>query len=1026
MRLKKKEEKKMDIRFEGKRPYSALKRFLVRMLPACCIHFLYSSSSQFKITKVFLGAGFGGFFGIGIQYLGPHNCYPIFSTVVNSLLVNELSLSEQQKIQLLYCITGIFAFGCALFSNFRCSMIMTLPNIFCEEGHAYLLVLVMGSIYAGPITNLEKNVEEVIRSIGCSVELQINHTKLMWKILINPIKKIAEDLVSAGKEIKNDTSVLNLALEEMNDELNNMDGMDKKEYKKRLKLEKTENNTMWSIQNKFNLKTVLRCEYIAEKGIEKCKDWFDQKHDECMSTIAVPLINFLLCLPMKFKVFCFILRLSTKWCQDNVPVDSNFGLLYDTVNKTIYKMHKGFKSEITVKKQQQDMFLGFNTSKLLITDEIMENVDNKRVVFEKVMSVLRILMRFAFIYFFISAFIYCNKYNRDIQFDNMYITTYFKQIDARRRKKKKRHLLPLRKGEYESFVFPLKIKIQGPEWTIFVVLHEMRTLFGDLRRDLGAMEKRVVTLEEHQETLAEEARSNSSSIQDHEAKLHTLSDKLEDLENRTRRNNLRIRGVSESIFPPAIEGYLQALLRVIKGDQSAEEVQIERAHRALRPRPPPRAPPRDIIVKFLKYKDKEDLLRKATEKHLILHAGEEIQLFTDLSPATLQKRRELSHITSTLKKHGVPYRWGFPVSLISTFKNRTAIFRPGSDPIVFYKELSLPINSDEEEVPGPPWARQKTTGLYFHKSQKPSKCPTSLTHETQTIKQILHIIPIIFLLVISIFIDFILYRLFEIIRKHSFISYQFTSGHKLEILVGGDGFLANLLRRTVRFLNTSSEATHYSTNVVTAAFSAFPALGNRKRKSKHLPDTKVSDFRTELATLAQMSDEENSSVDSEECLPNIRKMSERDYFDSFLPTAIFLMLTFGQVYISRLRRIICSFFNPKREKRRILFLYNDLLRKRETYADIKRKIIMHRAKINTLLARSLMATIYRHFKFLHKFIRRRCAVCNEAEQKDSYVCRTPDCGTVYCRQCWRDMNKFCFACEPYEDFTSADDTEEEL
>lgn len=39
-----------------------------------------------------------------------------------------------------------------------------------------------------------------------------------------------------------------------------------------------------------------------------CRRWFDRKHEQCMERIWVPLLNHLLCLPMKFKFFCSIAR----------------------------------------------------------------------------------------------------------------------------------------------------------------------------------------------------------------------------------------------------------------------------------------------------------------------------------------------------------------------------------------------------------------------------------------------------------------------------------------------------------------------------------------------------------------------------------------------------------------------------------------------------------------------------------------------------------------------------------------------
>lgn len=47
---------------------------------------------------------------------------------------------------------------------------------------------------------------------------------------------------------------------------------------------------------------------VVNKAILSCRRWFDQKHEQCMQRIWVPLLNHLLCLPMKFKFFCGITK----------------------------------------------------------------------------------------------------------------------------------------------------------------------------------------------------------------------------------------------------------------------------------------------------------------------------------------------------------------------------------------------------------------------------------------------------------------------------------------------------------------------------------------------------------------------------------------------------------------------------------------------------------------------------------------------------------------------------------------------
>lgn len=47
---------------------------------------------------------------------------------------------------------------------------------------------------------------------------------------------------------------------------------------------------------------------VVNKAIRSCYRWFDKKHRQCMRSIQAPLINSLICLPMKFKFFCNIAK----------------------------------------------------------------------------------------------------------------------------------------------------------------------------------------------------------------------------------------------------------------------------------------------------------------------------------------------------------------------------------------------------------------------------------------------------------------------------------------------------------------------------------------------------------------------------------------------------------------------------------------------------------------------------------------------------------------------------------------------
>uniref|UniRef100_A0A8C5Q505 DC-STAMP domain-containing protein 1 n=1 Tax=Leptobrachium leishanense TaxID=445787 RepID=A0A8C5Q505_9ANUR len=675
-----------------KRPHSTLQKVLSSLLPSFLTRFVFSDIREFKVTKILLGTGAGGFIGVGFYFL----------------LLHPLSIEDTTKIKLMYGLTGSFAFGWGFTPHFRCSTILAAINVLGKEGHAYLMIQVAASIYNGPIKNLEYNIGKIGESMSCTVELQINHTKKLWKVLITPLKTIVKDLVAVGKKLKNDSDVIKSDYKETKSEVESTEGYDKQLEKQMEEEEKAKKKNLTS-QKIFSIKSMLRCEYVIQKGIDACRDWFDKKHDACMKVIFLPVLNSLLCLPLKFKAVCNIMYVVNTWCKNKLPIDDNFGVSYDTLSGTMNNMENGFDVKVSIVKDQYDVFVGMNISQQTVTQQIKDHLEDKTEKLKKVSMVFRVLLGCTFVFIFFSGYRYCIQYTSNIRFENYYVTTYFKQIDARRRKKKKSYLLPLRKGEYADFVFPFSPTIQGPET-------------------------------------------------------------------------------------------------------------------------------RSTIMEFL-------------------------------------------------------------------------------------------------------------------------QC-----------------VPIIVFLVFSLVTDWILYHLFAIMSKHSYISYVFSSHHKFNVVVGGNSFLSNLLRRTIGAFNTSSGTVETSNNT--------------------------------------------------ECLPNMLRMTTSDYFWTCSPVVTLLVLCIVQVFVYRLRRVVAAYYFPKREKRRVLFLYNEYLRKRSAYFYIKRKQIMRKAKTKRLKVKSFTDVVHRYCKWLRPFVRRRCMVCHCEEDKDSHVCTNPECCTVYCRHCWRDMKRCCFACMPLEDFIS-DDSEEE-
>ncbi|KAF7655958.1 hypothetical protein LDENG_00047890 [Lucifuga dentata] len=99
-----------------------------------------------------------------------------------------------------------------------------------------------------------------------------------------------------------------------------------------------------------------------------------------------------------------------------------------------------------------------------------------------------------------------------------------------------------------------------------------------------------------------------------------LTAKCEDLQNRLRRNNLRLYQVPEGSEGCDMIGFVKDLIHKVLNTPPEMEVKIERAHRAFISKPmDTAAPPRSIIVRFLDFTVKGAIPRQAwSQKQLTL------------------------------------------------------------------------------------------------------------------------------------------------------------------------------------------------------------------------------------------------------------------------------------------------------------------------------------------------------------------------------------------------------------------------
>ncbi|CAH2324936.1 Hypothetical predicted protein [Pelobates cultripes] len=130
-----------------------------------------------------------------------------------------------------------------------------------------------------------------------------------------------------------------------------------------------------------------------------------------------------------------------------------------------------------------------------------------------------------------------------------------------------------------------------------------------VRRDLSALEHRVGDLEVQQLQSEQSQRATDLATTRQGNLLLELRRQVEDLENRGRRNNIRVRGLPESEGETPRE-VLEGLFTQLLGEEAPLDFRLERAHRALRP-PRRDGLPRDLVCCFQSFQLKESIMRAA-------------------------------------------------------------------------------------------------------------------------------------------------------------------------------------------------------------------------------------------------------------------------------------------------------------------------------------------------------------------------------------------------------------------------------
>lgn len=221
---------------------------------------------------------------------------------------------------------------------------------------------------------------------------------------------------------------------------------------------------------------------------------------------------------------------------------------------------------------------------------------------------------------------------------------------------------------------------------IHEVKQDVKTLSARLtsgESSLESLEQRVSYLETQQKTQSQAAVE--------------LQLRLEETEDRSRRNNVRLRGLPEATGPSDLLATATDIFKRVAGAHLPEQIEVDRIHRALGPRSTDPNRPRDVICRLHHYIHKEAIARGAWESGELEFDGASIKILPDISRPTLIRRAMLKPLLDLARRCNATYRWGFPLSVTFHREQRSFLLRSPENLPALFDFL------DTEPIPVPNW-----------------------------------------------------------------------------------------------------------------------------------------------------------------------------------------------------------------------------------------------------------------------------------------------------------------------------------
>ena len=203
----------------------------------------------------------------------------------------------------------------------------------------------------------------------------------------------------------------------------------------------------------------------------------------------------------------------------------------------------------------------------------------------------------------------------------------------------------------------------------------MNNAINEIRNTLEATNSRITETEDRISEVEDRMVEINESERKKEKRIKSNENNLRYLQDSVKHYNIRIIGVPEEDKKKDHEKILEDIT-VENFPKMGKEIitQVQETQRVPNKINPRQNVPRHILIKLIKIKHKEQILKAAREKQQITHKGIPIRITTDLSKETLQARREWQDILKVMEENNLQPRLLYPARISFKYEGEIKSF----------------------------------------------------------------------------------------------------------------------------------------------------------------------------------------------------------------------------------------------------------------------------------------------------------------------------------------------------------------